>query len=140
MGAVFWQVGTVNVGREWRGFSRQPLFFIGIFPCGMFFMIFSLSLTGVTIVVQSVCPGGIRRYGLPMAAFLDIAKSFPGLVRDGFRSMPLGRTLWFVVLLKLFIMFAVLRAFFFPNFLNSNFDTEREKSVYVGNELVERGR
>ena len=75
-----------------------------------------------------------------MAAFLDIAKSFPGLVRDGFRSMPLGRTLWFVVLLKLFIMFAVLWAFFFPNFLNSNFDTEREKSVYVGNELVERGR
>ena len=64
-----------------------------------------------------------------MAAFLDIAKSFPGLVRDGFRSMPLGRTLWFVVLLKLFIMFAVLRAFFFPNFLNSNFDTEREKEV-----------
>ena len=121
-------------------FSRQSLFFIGIFPCGMFFTIFSLSLTGVTIVVQSVCPGGIRRYGLPMAAFLDIAKSFPGLVPVGFRTLPLGRTLWFVVLLKLFIMFAVLRAFFFPNFLNSNFDTEREKSVYVGNELVERGR
>ena len=59
---------------------------------------------------------------------------------DGFREMTLGRTLWAIILIKLFIMFAVLRAFFFPNFLNSNFDTEREKSVYVGNELVERGR
>ncbi len=75
-----------------------------------------------------------------MAAFLDIAKSFPGLVRDGFRSMPLGGTLWLVVLLKLFVMFAILRAFFFPNFLNTNFDTDREKSAYVGSELVERGR
>ena len=59
---------------------------------------------------------------------------------EGFREMTVGRTLWAIILIKLFIMFAVLRAFFFPNFLNSNFDTEREKSVYVGNELVERGR
>ena len=36
---------------------------------------------------------------------------------DGFRSMTLGRTLWAVILIKLFIMFAILRLFFFPDIL-----------------------
>lgn len=32
---------------------------------------------------------------------------------DGFRSMTVGRTLWLVILIKLFVMFAVLKLFFF---------------------------
>ena len=33
---------------------------------------------------------------------------------EGFRDMSsLGKTLWIVILLKLFIMFAILRVFFF---------------------------
>ncbi len=36
---------------------------------------------------------------------------------DGFRAMTLGRTLWAIVLVKLFVMFAVLRLFFFPDLL-----------------------
>lgn len=35
---------------------------------------------------------------------------------DGFRNMTLGRTLWLIILLKLFIMFFILRIFFFPVF------------------------
>ena len=38
---------------------------------------------------------------------------------DGFRGMTLGRTLWFIILVKLFIMFFILRLFFFPNYLNT---------------------
>lgn len=33
---------------------------------------------------------------------------------DGFRAMTLGRTLWAVVLLKLLIMFGILKLFSFP--------------------------
>ncbi len=36
-------------------------------------------------------------------------------------------------------MFAVLRLFFFPNFLGNECDSEEQKSEYVGNELIERG-
>ena len=36
---------------------------------------------------------------------------------EGFRSMTLGRTLWIIILLKLFIMFFILKLFFFPDFL-----------------------
>jgi hypothetical protein len=56
---------------------------------------------------------------------------------DGFRSMDLGRTLWMLILIKLFIMFAILKVFFFPRFLN-RFDTRVEKENYVSKELIER--
>ena len=56
---------------------------------------------------------------------------------EGFRSMTLGRTLWALILIKLFIMFVVLKLFFFPRFLN-RFDTPQEKADYVSQELVDR--
>lgn len=34
------------------------------------------------------------------------------LYADGFRQMTIGRTLWAVILIKLFIIFAVLKIFF----------------------------
>ena len=37
--------------------------------------------------------------------------------RDGFSQMTLGKTLWMIILIKLFIMFFVLKLFFFPSFL-----------------------
>ncbi|MFB9896848.1 DUF4492 domain-containing protein [[Hallella] seregens] len=42
------------------------------------------------------------------------------LYRDGFREMTLGRTLWAVILIKLFVIFAVLKLFFFPNFISDH--------------------
>ena len=60
------------------------------------------------------------------------------LYRDGFKNMTVGVTLWTIALIKLFIMFAILRVFFFPNYLNSRFDTEQEKANHVTNELIEK--
>lgn len=56
---------------------------------------------------------------------------------EGFRSMTLGRTLWLIILVKLFIMFFILRLFFFPNFLNTNAVGE-DKEDYVSRELIHR--
>ena len=39
---------------------------------------------------------------------------------EGFRSMTLGRTLWVIILLKLFVMFFILKMFFFPDFLRDH--------------------
>ncbi|MCX6307795.1 MAG: DUF4492 domain-containing protein [Bacteroidia bacterium] len=57
---------------------------------------------------------------------------------DGFREMKLGKTLWTIILIKLFIMFIVLKIFFFPNYLGSRFQTNEEKADFVGNQLIER--
>ena len=56
---------------------------------------------------------------------------------DGFRQMTWGRTLWILILVKLFILFVVLRMIFFPRFL-SRFDTESERRQYVSEELIRR--
>ncbi|MBP6977569.1 MAG: DUF4492 domain-containing protein [Bacteroidales bacterium] len=55
---------------------------------------------------------------------------------DGFRQMTVGKTLWLIILIKLFIMFAVFRLFFFPDFLNTRFRSEKEKSDYVIEQLI----
>ncbi len=55
---------------------------------------------------------------------------------EGFKSMKVGKTLWLIILIKLFIMFVVLKIFFFPNFLNSKFETKEEKADYVIEELT----
>jgi len=56
---------------------------------------------------------------------------------EGFRDMKLGKTLWLIILVKLFILFLVLKIFFFPDYLGSRFDTKAEKSDFVGKQLIE---
>jgi len=58
------------------------------------------------------------------------------LYYDGFRSMTLGKTLWALILIKLFVIFAILKLFFFPSFLGDM--SEEEASRYVSGELMER--
>ena len=54
----------------------------------------------------------------------------------GFRSMTIGKTLWMLIIIKLFIMFAILKIFFFPNILSSNFDNDDDRAQHVRNELL----
>lgn len=56
---------------------------------------------------------------------------------EGFRGMTVGKKLWVIILLKLFIMFAVLKVFFFRDFLDSKFEKDEEKSDYVIEQLTE---
>lgn len=56
---------------------------------------------------------------------------------DGFRNMTWGRPLWFLIVLKLVILFAVLRVFFFRPVLAGKSD--EQKSDTVGNVLIEKG-
>jgi len=60
--------------------------------------------------------------------------------RDGFTNMKVGKTLWVIILIKLFIMFVVLRIFFFPNFLNSNFNNDESKAKHVRQELINKSK
>lgn len=55
---------------------------------------------------------------------------------DGFKSMTIGKTLWVIILIKLFVMFAILKVFFFPNILKRNFKTDEERSNYVIEQLT----
>lgn len=57
---------------------------------------------------------------------------------DGFKQMTIGKTLWLLILIKLFIIFCILKVFFFPNFLNSVADNDDGKEEYVSSQLIQR--
>jgi len=59
------------------------------------------------------------------------------LYYDGFRHMTLGKTLWAVIIVKLIIIFAVLKVFFFPNFISQHAE-EGEEDAFVASELIGR--
>ena len=55
---------------------------------------------------------------------------------EGFRSMTLGRTLWKIIIIKLLIMFGVLKIFFFPDYLGTHFSTDEERADHVLEQLT----
>ncbi len=63
---------------------------------------------------------------------MNIVKRIINFYIDGFRNLDkVSIKLWIIIGIKLFIMFAILKLFFFPDFLNSRFDTDEQKSEYV---------
>ncbi|MBI9033245.1 MAG: DUF4492 domain-containing protein [Bacteroidales bacterium] len=57
--------------------------------------------------------------------------------RDGFKNMSKwGKQLWMIILIKLFIMFFVLKLFFFPNLLKKDFKTDEDRANFVIEQLT----
>ena len=50
--------------------------------------------------------------------------------------MTVGKKLWTIIIIKLFIMFFILRIFFFHDFLKSKFNSDQEKGKYVLEQLT----
>ena len=67
------------------------------------------------------------------------SKNIYSLYIDGFRRMTVGRTLWKIIAVKLLIMFAVLKLFFFPDFLQSTFSTDQQRADHVIGQLTGSG-
>jgi hypothetical protein len=67
---------------------------------------------------------------------VKVAKSIFRFYYQGFQNMKVGRKLWAIILIKLIIIFVVIKLLFFPNFLKSNFKTDAERSNYVIKQLT----
>lgn len=52
--------------------------------------------------------------------------------------MTVGKTLWLIIGIKLFIFFVIIKLLFFPNFLSTKCDTDQEKTEYVRQQLEAR--
>ena len=57
---------------------------------------------------------------------------------DGFRSMTVGKTLWLIIGIKLFIFFVIIKILFFPDFLASKSDSDDGKAQYVREQLIKK--
>ena len=58
------------------------------------------------------------------------------LYYDGFRTMTLGKTLWTIILIKLVVIFLVLKLFF-PDYINSK-AKNKDKAEFVSTEMLNR--
>lgn len=55
--------------------------------------------------------------------------------RDGFSNMEIGRTLWLVVVIKIVIIFLVLKLFFMPDIIKTKVGVGNE-AEYVSSRLT----
>lgn len=69
------------------------------------------------------------KHGLPYQIF--------HLYYDGFRKMTIGKTLWAIILIKLVVIFFVLKLFFFPNYIDSK-THQGDKAEFVSGQMLNR--
>ncbi len=67
---------------------------------------------------------------------MDFFRRIYRFYADGFRSMTIGRTLWLVIVIKLVVMFIIIRLLFMPDALGG-LEGDDEKSETVRKNLTE---
>lgn len=61
---------------------------------------------------------------------MNVFKRIYRFYADGFRGMTVGRTLWLVIIIKLVVMFVIIRMFFMPDILGGyDDDSARVEAV-----------
>ncbi|MFA5502146.1 MAG: DUF4492 domain-containing protein [Sulfurovaceae bacterium] len=55
---------------------------------------------------------------------------------DGFKNMRVGKELWVLIALKLLILFGIMKLFFFPNYLKTEYENDTQRSMHVLEQLT----
>lgn len=55
--------------------------------------------------------------------------------RQGFSNMDIGKTLWIVVIVKLVVMFAIVKLFFMPDVLDQK-ASDGDKAKYISTRIT----
>ncbi|HHP5525386.1 TPA: DUF4492 domain-containing protein, partial [Campylobacter jejuni] len=71
--------------------------------------------------------------------YFSISQIF-NFYKEGFKNLTLGKTLWKIIFIKLFVMFVILKLFVFDVNFNSIFKSDKEKSTFVLKNLTLEGK
>lgn len=71
--------------------------------------------------------------------YFSISQIF-NFYKEGFKNLTLGKTLWKIIFIKLFVMFVILKLFVFDVNFNSIFKSYKEKSTFVLKNLTLEGK
>ncbi|HHH55119.1 MAG TPA: DUF4492 domain-containing protein [Bacteroidetes bacterium] len=56
---------------------------------------------------------------------------------QGFINMSKqSKKLWLIIFIKLFIMFAILKVFFFPDILKTKYKTDKDRIEHIENQIL----
>lgn len=69
-----------------------------------------------------------------------VLKSILQFYIDGFKNMTVGKILWAIILIKLFIMFFIIKPVYFSQTTQNRNDARQTESDYIYEELVNRSR
>ena len=64
------------------------------------------------------------------------AKKIIHFYTDGFKNMKIGKKLWMIIFVKIFLLFVVIKWLFFPNVLETQFHNDKERSQYMIDQLT----
>ncbi|MFA9371158.1 MAG: DUF4492 domain-containing protein [Labilibaculum antarcticum] len=74
---------------------------------------------------------------ISLKRLVELPKTIWEFYYEGFQNQSKwSRQIWLVILIKLFVMFFILKLLFFPNFLNTKYDNDQERSDYVIDQLT----
>lgn len=90
-----------------------------------------------TLQIQAHIPTMTLRPVLPRQHLL---KRFFSMYREGFRAMTIGRTLWAIVIVKLIVIFGILKIFFFPDILQRDYPDDEARAEAVRTTLTKPDR
>ncbi|HEG5839813.1 TPA: DUF4492 domain-containing protein [Campylobacter jejuni] len=71
--------------------------------------------------------------------YFSISQIF-NFYKECFKNLTLGKTLWKIIFIKLFVMFVILKLFVFDVNFNSIFKSDKEKSTFVLKNLTLEGK
>lgn len=71
-----------------------------------------------------------------MGGILKLPGRIARFYAEGFRSMTIGRKLWAIIIIKLIVIFGILKLFFFPDLLKSRYDTDEDRAEAVRSALT----
>ncbi len=73
-----------------------------------------------------------------MSSFRSFLDRTADLYIDGFRNMTIGRKLWILIIIKLIVIFVILKIFFFPDVLGTNYDNDIQRADAVRESLTKQ--
>jgi flagellar basal body-associated protein FliL len=50
--------------------------------------------------------------------------------------MKVGKKLWIIIAIKMFLFFVVIKFLFFPNIMEENFSNDQQRAEYILNHLT----
>lgn len=72
-----------------------------------------------------------------MNSFVSLLSRIFRFYYEGFTTMSWwGKRIWLILLIKLFVIFIILKLFFFPDFLKKNYRTDEQRSEHVLEQLI----
>jgi hypothetical protein len=72
-----------------------------------------------------------------MASVISVVGRIFRFYFEGFRNMSWwGKRVWIIILIKLFVIFIILRIFFFQDFLKKKYSSDKQRSEYVLDQLI----